>query len=179
MDFTPFDKHGYPVVSGQTGYGEWAGHYEATVAAGLDRPLLDALKGTPWNDTKTAADLACGTGRTGCGSHNMASDSSTAWTSRLKCCRSLNQRGCIDTCDVLTWQPLICPLQLRSLHARFGGRASCRPQTCLSGSCAVARLRRIFRSNRISPILSHERNADSLSSGRRRSSDYTELLPPL
>ena len=65
MDFAPFDKRGYPVVSAQTGYGEWAGHYDATVAAGLDRPLLEALKSLPWDDTKTAADLACGTGRTG------------------------------------------------------------------------------------------------------------------
>ncbi len=65
MDFAPFDKRGYPVVSAQTGYGEWAGHYEATVAAGLDRPLLEALKGVRWDNIKTAADLACGTGRTG------------------------------------------------------------------------------------------------------------------
>jgi SAM-dependent methyltransferase len=65
MDFAPFDKRGYPVVSAQTGYGEWAGHYEATVAAGLDRPLLDALKRIHWHDAEAAADLACGTGRTG------------------------------------------------------------------------------------------------------------------
>lgn len=65
MDSSPFDKRGYPVVSVQTGYGEWAGNYEATVAAGLDRPLLDAIKCISWNDIKTAADLACGTGRTG------------------------------------------------------------------------------------------------------------------
>jgi predicted TPR repeat methyltransferase len=65
MDCAPFDKRRYPVVSAQTGYAEWAGHYEATVAAGLDRPLLDALKGIRWDDMKTAADLACGTGRTG------------------------------------------------------------------------------------------------------------------
>jgi SAM-dependent methyltransferase len=65
MDFAPFDKRGCPVVSAQTGYAEWAGHYEATVAAGLDRPLLDALKGVRWDDIEMAADLACGTGRTG------------------------------------------------------------------------------------------------------------------
>jgi len=65
MDFVPFDKRGYPVVSAQTGYGDWAGHYEATVAVGLDRPLLDAIKIIDWADVKTAADLACGTGRTG------------------------------------------------------------------------------------------------------------------
>jgi predicted TPR repeat methyltransferase len=52
-------------VSAQTGYGEWAGHYDATVAAGLDRPLLDAIQGIPWHDIKMAADLACGSDRTG------------------------------------------------------------------------------------------------------------------
>jgi SAM-dependent methyltransferase len=65
MDFDPFDKRGYPVVSAETGYGEWADHYEATVAAGLDRPLLDNLKSIEWGAVKTAADLGCGTGRTG------------------------------------------------------------------------------------------------------------------
>ena len=67
MDFAPFDKRGYPIVSAQTGYREWAGNYDATVAAGLDRPLLDALKSIYWDDIKAAADLACGTGRTGVG----------------------------------------------------------------------------------------------------------------
>jgi predicted TPR repeat methyltransferase len=65
MDFAPFDKRGYPVVPPQTGYGEWADHYEATVAAGLDRPLLQSLKLIDWASVKAAVDLACGTGRTG------------------------------------------------------------------------------------------------------------------
>src|SRR5215469_2429836 len=43
MDFAPFDKRGYPVVSAPTGYAEWARDYEATVAAGLDASLLKAL----------------------------------------------------------------------------------------------------------------------------------------
>jgi trans-aconitate methyltransferase len=60
-----FSTSGVPIVSAQTGYGEWAAHYVATVAAGLDRPLLDALKSVPWEDIKAAADLAHGTGRTG------------------------------------------------------------------------------------------------------------------
>ena len=65
MDFTPFDKRGYPVVSALVGYAEWARDYEATVAAGLDRPLLEALTSVDWEAIATAADLACGTGRTG------------------------------------------------------------------------------------------------------------------
>jgi SAM-dependent methyltransferase len=65
MDFSLFDKRGYPSVSARIGYREWAAHYEATVATGLDRPLLDELRSPDWANLTTAADLACGTGRTG------------------------------------------------------------------------------------------------------------------
>ena len=65
MDFALFDRRGYPTVKARTGYGEWAAHYEETVAAGLDRPLLDRLTSPNWISTTVAADLACGTGRTG------------------------------------------------------------------------------------------------------------------
>jgi SAM-dependent methyltransferase len=65
MDHAHFDKRGYPVVDAATGYGEWAGTYEATVAAGLDEPLLDGLQTIDWRTMRQVADLACGTGRTG------------------------------------------------------------------------------------------------------------------
>jgi SAM-dependent methyltransferase len=65
MDFSPFDKRGYPIVNARIGYGEWAAHYEATVATGLDRPLLDHLASPDWINLTNAVDLACGTGRTG------------------------------------------------------------------------------------------------------------------
>lgn len=65
MDFAPFDRRGYPVVDAATGYGEWAAHYEDTVAVGLDRPLLAQLTSIDWRTVAAAADLACGTGRTG------------------------------------------------------------------------------------------------------------------
>jgi SAM-dependent methyltransferase len=65
MDFAPFDKRGYRVVPAAEGYGEWARTYEETVAAGLDRPLLEGLRSIRWSEVARAADLACGTGRTG------------------------------------------------------------------------------------------------------------------
>ncbi len=65
MDAALFDKRRYPVVSAPEGYGEWAETYEATVAAGLDTPLLESLTTVPWRAIARAADLACGTGRTG------------------------------------------------------------------------------------------------------------------
>ena len=65
MDHSFFDSRGYPIVSVQAGYGEWAGHYDETVAAGLDRPLLERLTSVNWSQVKQAVDLACGTGRTG------------------------------------------------------------------------------------------------------------------
>lgn len=65
MDSSLFDKRGYPVVSAETGYAEWAADYEATVAEGLDRFLLPAVESIDWQQVGRAADLACGTGRTG------------------------------------------------------------------------------------------------------------------
>lgn len=65
MEFSPFDKRGYPTVAARIGYREWAARYEATVAAGLDGPLLDDLASVDWMNLATAVDLACGTGRTG------------------------------------------------------------------------------------------------------------------
>jgi predicted TPR repeat methyltransferase len=65
MDSAPLDKRGYPVVSAQTGYAEWADHYDSTVAAELDRPALLGLNQIDWKSVQTALDLACGTGRTG------------------------------------------------------------------------------------------------------------------
>jgi SAM-dependent methyltransferase len=65
MDFSPYDKRGYPVVSARQGYGEWAAHYEDTVAFGIDTLLLPQVTSVPWASVESAADLACGTGRTG------------------------------------------------------------------------------------------------------------------
>ncbi len=65
MDSRIFDKRGYPIVGAAEGYGEWAATYEATVAEGLDQPLLQRIRSIDWETTHRAADLACGTGRTG------------------------------------------------------------------------------------------------------------------
>jgi SAM-dependent methyltransferase len=65
MDFSRFDQRGYPTVNARIGYGEWAAEYEATVATGLDRPLLEGLTSPDWTTLTSAVDLACGTGRTG------------------------------------------------------------------------------------------------------------------
>lgn len=65
MDSSFFDKRSYPVASAKAGYGEWAATYEETVAVGLDEPLLQRLASIDWTSVGEAADLACGTGRTG------------------------------------------------------------------------------------------------------------------
>ena len=64
MDFAPFDKRHYPVLSVEDGYGEWAATYEATVLDLMDIRLLKRLN-VRWAEVRRAADLACGTGRTG------------------------------------------------------------------------------------------------------------------
>jgi hypothetical protein len=79
MDFTPFDRRGYPVVPVVAGYAEWANTYDATVTTGLDRPLLNSLTSVNWQQVRVAAaNLGCGTGRTGLWHLFLASEQ-TRW----------------------------------------------------------------------------------------------------
>ena len=63
--FHAFDTRGYRTVDARRGYGEWAPTYEQTVEDAMDIDLLEALEGVRWADVRDAADLGCGTGRTG------------------------------------------------------------------------------------------------------------------
>jgi len=65
MDAAIFDRRGYPTMLAQAGYDEWADTCEATVATGLDEALLPQLRSIAWPQMDAAANLACGTGRTG------------------------------------------------------------------------------------------------------------------
>ncbi|WGF87171.1 class I SAM-dependent DNA methyltransferase [Marinivivus vitaminiproducens] len=65
MKFASFDIRGYPTVTVQDGYREWADSYEATVLDLMDLRLLDRLRAVPWARAGHALDLACGTGRCG------------------------------------------------------------------------------------------------------------------
>jgi SAM-dependent methyltransferase len=62
-DFTPFDTRGYRTVDVRSGYGEWVATYEQTVQDAMDIELLEGLESVRWSGE--AADLGCGTGRTG------------------------------------------------------------------------------------------------------------------
>ena len=64
-DFSTFDTRGYRTVSPRDGYREWAATYEESVEDAMDIDLLDRLEAVPWAIAGRAADLACGTGRTG------------------------------------------------------------------------------------------------------------------
>jgi SAM-dependent methyltransferase len=65
LRFSDFDTRGYRMVDVPTGYGEWVATYEQTVQDAMDIALLDALSAVPWQSIERAADLGCGTGRTG------------------------------------------------------------------------------------------------------------------
>ncbi|MBE9374603.1 class I SAM-dependent methyltransferase [Saccharopolyspora sp. HNM0983] len=65
MEFTSFDARGYPIVDVRTGYAGWAATYEDTVEDTMDLALLDRLRTPAWSSVRRAADLGCGTGRTG------------------------------------------------------------------------------------------------------------------
>jgi SAM-dependent methyltransferase len=64
-DFRAFDARGYRTVDVRSGYGEWVSTYEQTVEDAMDIHLLEALSAVPWATIGNAADLGCGTGRTG------------------------------------------------------------------------------------------------------------------
>ncbi len=63
--FSDFDRRGYRTVDVRTGYSEWVATYEDTVEDAMDIALLDVLRTPPWPALHRAADLGCGTGRTG------------------------------------------------------------------------------------------------------------------
>jgi SAM-dependent methyltransferase len=65
VDFADFDTRGYPMVDVRTGYGQWVDSYEQTVEDAMDIAVLDRLAVPRWQDVRRAADLGCGTGRTG------------------------------------------------------------------------------------------------------------------
>jgi SAM-dependent methyltransferase len=65
LDFSQFDRRGYPTLGVREGYRAWLPSYEATVADEMDLVLLEALDSVPWSAVARAADLGCGTGRTG------------------------------------------------------------------------------------------------------------------
>jgi SAM-dependent methyltransferase len=65
VDFASFDTRGYRTLGVREGYGGWAATYEASVPEELDLVLLDALSEVAWGELGHAADLGCGTGRTG------------------------------------------------------------------------------------------------------------------
>jgi SAM-dependent methyltransferase len=64
-DFGVFDVRGYRTVDVRTGYGEWVATYETTVEDAMDIELLGELREVSWPAIGSAADLGCGTGRTG------------------------------------------------------------------------------------------------------------------
>ena len=63
IDFEAFDRRGYRTVDARRGYGEWAATYERTVEDEMDVALLERVGSVAW--AGEAADLGCGTGRTG------------------------------------------------------------------------------------------------------------------
>ncbi|GLU47183.1 class I SAM-dependent DNA methyltransferase [Nocardiopsis ansamitocini] len=64
-NFAGFDSRGYRMVDVRTGYGRWVDTYEQTVEDAMDIGLLENLAEPSWATVHRAADLGCGTGRTG------------------------------------------------------------------------------------------------------------------
>ncbi len=65
LEFSHFDRRHYPTVSVREGYRAWLPSYEHTVLDEMDLALLQGLESVAWAAVPRAADLGCGTGRTG------------------------------------------------------------------------------------------------------------------
>ncbi|MFJ8040569.1 class I SAM-dependent DNA methyltransferase [Kitasatospora sp. NPDC096147] len=65
VQFADFDSRHYPTVDVRTGYGQWVANYEDTVEDLMDLAVLGDLTVPHWVELARAADLGCGTGRTG------------------------------------------------------------------------------------------------------------------
>jgi SAM-dependent methyltransferase len=65
LAFSQFDRRGYPTLSVLDGYREWLPTYETTVEDDMDLVLLETMESITWSTVQRAADLGCGTGRTG------------------------------------------------------------------------------------------------------------------
>lgn len=64
-NFSSFDQRNYRSVPAREGYALWAATYEHTVKNDLDLWLLNEVRSVAWSQVTRAADLGCGTGRTG------------------------------------------------------------------------------------------------------------------
>jgi SAM-dependent methyltransferase len=62
--FSAFDSRDYRTVPPREGYDRWSRTYEETVEDAMDIALLERV-GVDWAAVGSAADLGCGTGRTG------------------------------------------------------------------------------------------------------------------
>jgi len=65
LEFARFDRRHYRTVSVREGYRGWVPSYGTTVQDAMDLVLLDGLESVAWTAVERAADLGCGTGRTG------------------------------------------------------------------------------------------------------------------
>ncbi|MEV0536552.1 class I SAM-dependent methyltransferase [Kitasatospora sp. NPDC050463] len=72
--FSDFDTRNYPTVDVRTGYAQWVETYERTVEDAMDLAVLDRLTTPAWAAVTRAADLGCGTGRTGAWLRGKAAD---------------------------------------------------------------------------------------------------------
>ena len=63
--FSSFDRRRYETVSVREGYRQWSSSYEDTIKKDMDLWLLEQISTVRWNEIQRAADLGCGTGRTG------------------------------------------------------------------------------------------------------------------
>src|SRR2546421_7700796 len=105
MDFSQFDVRKYPTVSVQEGYRQWAQTYEETVLDAMDLRLLSRIQSIAWEQMQQAADLACGTDASECGSPTGACRVWMGSISQPQWWRSPEPRASTPSCSLATsWE---------------------------------------------------------------------------
>ncbi len=65
LDISKYDARGYPTLAVEDGYARWAELYDDQLDGRIEIALFDRIARVDWRATRTALDLACGTGRIG------------------------------------------------------------------------------------------------------------------
>ncbi len=180
LEFFQFDRRRYPTLSVREGYREWLPSYETTVEDEMDLVLLAALEWVPWTAVERAADLGCGTGRTGAWLRTRGVariDGIDLTPEMLAIARGRGIYERLDRADVAATglddgaydliTTCLVDEHLRDLQPLYREVARATPTG------------RRPRSHRLSPAVHHDRrNADSLRSWPWRAGGNRDLRPP-
>jgi SAM-dependent methyltransferase len=121
--FASYDARHYRTLEVVPGYEAWSPLYDRMVDGRMDLALLERLETVPWQECRTAVDLACGTGRLGAWLRGHG----VARVHGVDCCPSMLRHAAekqlyerLETADITR-----CPLDSQGYDLAITGLAAC------------------------------------------------------